>query len=314
MKKMRNVFADSMSDIGTKDPRLVVMVGDISHGILQPFSKACPGRYFNIGICEPTIVNMAAGVAKSGLIPVIHTIAPFIIERAFEQIKLDFGYQQLSGNFISVGSAFDYSQLGCSHHCYSDIPLMLQLTRSQIFFPASPVEFERLFNEVYNQNTINYFRLPETTHGVVFEPSDIQVGRSIRVVEGRDLTLVVIGSLLSIAMEAQKVLEEQGIYIEILYYPTIKPFDQDALQTSVVKTRNLLVIEEVYHFGGVYSLALDAVKDIPKVVVHSMGIQDFIYTYGTYKELCAEQGFSTQGILKKIHENFSIDARLHERL
>ena len=100
MKKLRLEFADTMLEIGLNDPRLVVMVGDISHGILQPYAKACPGRYYNIGICEPTIVNMAAGLNKTGLIPVVHTIAPFITERSYEQIKLDFGYQNLSGNIV----------------------------------------------------------------------------------------------------------------------------------------------------------------------------------------------------------------------
>ena len=129
MKKLREEFADTMLEIGPNDPHLVVMVGDISHGILQPYAKACPERYYNIGICEPTIVNMAAGLNKTGLTPVVHTIAPFITERAYEQIKLDFGYQNLSVNIVSVGGAFDYAQLGCSHHCYTDVSLISHLKR-----------------------------------------------------------------------------------------------------------------------------------------------------------------------------------------
>jgi transketolase len=89
----------------------VVVVGDISHGILSKFRNENPDRYFNIGISEPGMVNVAAGLSASGLIPVIHTIAPFLIERSYEQIKLDFGYQNLPGNFVSVGSSFDYSKL-----------------------------------------------------------------------------------------------------------------------------------------------------------------------------------------------------------
>ena len=85
MKKLRNEFADLMLDIGSKDNRLVVMVGDISHGILKPFAKKYPERYYNIGICEPSMVNIAAGLKKIGLIPVVHTIAPFITERAMHE-------------------------------------------------------------------------------------------------------------------------------------------------------------------------------------------------------------------------------------
>jgi len=89
-KQVRQQFADTMLAVGQEDPDLVVMVGDISHGILQPFAKACPGRYYNVGILEPTMMSIGAGLARAGLFPVIHTIAPFLIERAFEQIKLDF--------------------------------------------------------------------------------------------------------------------------------------------------------------------------------------------------------------------------------
>lgn len=304
MKHLRSVFAESMLETGLYNPRLVVMVGDISHGILQPFAKACPGRFYNIGICEPTIVNMAAGIAKSGLIPVVHTIAPFIIERAYEQIKLDFGYQNLSGNFISVGSAFDYAQLGCSHHCYADIPLMLQFARSQIFFPSSPIEFSVLFKKAYQAPFVNYFRLPDKSHSVVFDESDIEIGQAIRVTEGSDLTIVVIGPQLANALSTQKILKDQGIDCEILYFPTIWPFDSQAVFSSVQKTKKVLVIEEVFQRGGVYSLVLDAVKSIPHVDYSSIAVKDFIHSYGTYEELCEEQGFSVKGILKKISEDF----------
>lgn len=101
-KRIRQQFADTMLEVGQNDPNLVVLLGDISHFILQPFAKACPGRYYNVGICEPTIVSMAAGLAKVGFYPVVHTIAPFIVERSFEQIKLDFCYQQLDGNLVTV--------------------------------------------------------------------------------------------------------------------------------------------------------------------------------------------------------------------
>ena len=88
-KSIRQEFADTMLEVGKENPNLVVMVGDISHSILKPFAKSCPSRYYNVGICEPSIVNMAAGLSKLNLIPVVHTIAPFIVERSYEQIKLD---------------------------------------------------------------------------------------------------------------------------------------------------------------------------------------------------------------------------------
>jgi transketolase len=286
------------------------MVGDISHGILQPFAKACPGRYFNIGICEPTIVNMAAGIAKTGLIPVVHTIAPFIIERAYEQIKLDFGYQKLGINLISVGSAFDYSQLGCSHHCYTDISLMSHFKRSHIFFPASPIELNVLFKSVYRNGEINYFRLPEQPHEVVFSPDAIQVGKAIRIAEGKDLTIVVIGPQLKTVVEALPILKQRGITADVLYYPTLKPFDEALLLSSLRVTHKVLVIEEASAHDGVFTSVLKTSKHVPAVEYAQIAIDDFVHEYGSYKDLCEKLGFCVSGIVAKIEHSFSFEQRL----
>ena len=87
MKNIRQEFADTMLEVGKKNPNLIVMVSDISHGVLKPFAKSWPNQYYNIGICEQSIVNMASGLSKLNFIPVVHTIAPFIVERSYEQIK-----------------------------------------------------------------------------------------------------------------------------------------------------------------------------------------------------------------------------------
>src|SRR3989338_8781678 len=130
MTSLRDTFTNTLHQVGKEDPNLVVLVGDISHFRLLNFAKDCPGQYYNIGICEPTIVNIAAGLSKVGFHPVVHTISPFIVERSFEQLKLDFGYQKLGGNIVTVGSAFDYSSLGCTHHCYNDFALIKTLQGS----------------------------------------------------------------------------------------------------------------------------------------------------------------------------------------
>ena len=157
MKKLRQEFSDLMSEIGKKNKKLVVMVGDIIHGLLKSFAKKFSDRYYNIGICEPSMVNLAAGMSKLSLIPVVHTIAPFLVERSYEQIKLDFGYQKLGINLVSVGSSFDYSQLGCSHHTYTDVSLINHINNSIIIIPGSAIELNVLFNRVYKKKSINYF-------------------------------------------------------------------------------------------------------------------------------------------------------------
>lgn len=302
MKSLREEFADTMLELGQEDDRLVVLVGDISHGILRPYAKACPDRYYNIGICEPTIVNMAAGLNKVGLIPVVHTIAPFITERAYEQIKLDFGYQQLSLNLVSVGGAFDYAQLGCSHHCYTDVSLMCHFHRGVVIYPGSTTEFSKLFRETYANGLINYFRLPGTGHGIEFQPEDIQFGRAIRVREGKDVTIAVVGAQLANALESANRLRLVGVDCEVLYFHTLKPFDEATLRSSVRKTRRLVVVEELSSHDGVYSMCLKACVGLGGLRTAQIAITDFLHGYGTYEELAARVGLSPEGIESAVLE------------
>ena len=306
-KPIRQQFADTMLEVGKEDSKLVVLIGDISHFILQPFAQACPGRFYNIGICEPTIVSMAAGLAKVGLFPVVHTIAPFIVERSFEQIKLDFCYQKLGGNLITVGSAFDYANLGCSHHCYDDFALMKSIEGTQIIYPATAQEFDLLFRQTYRNNSVTLFRLPGRQHELDWDPKDVQFGKGIRLTQGSNLTIVVTGPQLRNVLAAQSELEEGGWEPEIIYIHTIRPLDIDLIRASVQKTRRVLVVEEHMTSGGLGDDVLRVTHDLGGVRFSSLSIPDkFLRGYGHYEDHCKALGLTREGIINKVSSDFSL--------
>lgn len=293
---MRQAFADTMLAIGRQDPKLVVLVGDIGHTILKPFAAVCPGRYFNIGILEAATVNIAAGMAKTGLYPVVHTIAPFLVERAFEQIKLDFCYQELGGTLVSVGAAFDYAGLGCSHHCYDDLGLIKSLPGSQVVYPASPWEFETLFRQTYQNGKLTYFRLSEQ-HGVDIPKAAIRLGRGVIIRLGSGKTIICTGPQLKTVMDALPLIPENTT---ILYYPTIKPFDAALACCSISikspENRRVLVVEEHSMYGG---LADDVRRTGSKV--DAICIPDeFQRGYGTRQDHLNALGFTPQNIEKRL--------------
>jgi len=292
MPSLRPIFAKTLFNLGAVDENLVVIVGDISHGLLGDFRNSFPSRYFNIGICEPAMVGVAAGMSKIGLNPVIHTIAPFLIERAYEQIKLDFGYQKISGNFVSVGSAFDYSKLGCSHHSYADVSLISHLPESQVFLPGSPLEFEILFQSAYKQNKVNYFRLTENSHDVEIESKSIKIGKGIKLREGSTLTLITTGAALRNCMLAASELEDIGHSVEVLYLPTLKPFDSGIIRESLRKTRRFISVEELSSHDGLYNLILKASAGLDGIKSQQLAISEFIRGYGSYAEIQARAGLA----------------------
>lgn len=306
MSSLRKAFADTLLQIGKIDSNLIVIVGDISHGILQDFRSNFPNRYFNIGICEQSMVGLAAGLRISGYVPVVHTIAPFLIERSYEQIKLDFGYQGLGGNFISVGGSFDYSKLGCSHHSYADVTMMAQIPGSNVFLPGSPLEFIELFKNNYNNNKINYFRLTENPHRIEFKSDDISSFKAIQVREGEDITICALGPMLTVALEVADKLTECGISAEVLYFNTFKPFDHNSVKKSVRKTRSIATLEELSGIGGLNSLVLESCSEISLKLNLKFSVNDFIRSYGGYLDMLTEADLSAQIVATKIANSLEV--------
>ena len=299
-KNIRQEFADTMLELGRKDNNLVVMVGDISHGILQKFAKNFPKRYINIGILEPTMISMGAGFAKVGINPVLHTISPFIVERSFEQIKLDFCYHKLPGNIITVGGAFDYSNLGCSHHCYGDFALMKTLPHVNIFNPSSAIEFNELFKQSYKSKNLNYFRLSGNDHDYIFHRKQIKSGKSIKISSGKDLTILAVGSQLKNCLKVVNILQKSNIASDLFYIHSIRPLDLKDIIKSIKKTTKVVVVEEHIASGGLSEDVIKNTYQIANLRFKQICINDFITSYGTYEDLCKSSGLDYKSILKKI--------------
>jgi transketolase len=293
---VRNQFARTLENIGASDDKLVVLLGDISVFLLRNFAHKFPDRFYNVGICEQTIISMAAGLSSLGFYPVVHTITPFTVERCYEQIKIDLCYQKIGANIVSVGSAFDYAALGCSHHCYEDFAILRPLPNMEIVFPASDIEFDTIFTQTYNNGHPTYFRLPATKHGIKFSTDQVNFGKGIKIKEGKALTVVVTGPQLKSVIEASEMVDT-----EIIYVHTIKPMDAELVRQSVSKTGKVLTIEEHNVIGGLGDEVSMAVADIGNVIQLRLGISDrFLTEYGSYDQHCAALGLDTKGIKNKI--------------
>jgi transketolase len=306
LTSLRPQFAETISRIGNIDPNLFVVVGDISHGLLTEYRENHPARYRNIGICEPAMISVSAGLNAVGFNPVIHTIAPFLIERSFEQIKLDFGYQKLDCNLISVGSSFDYVKLGCSHHSYIDAALIASIEGSKVFVPGSKNEFDKLFSDNYQSSGVKYFRLTENGHGLDELTKDAVTGKNIVVREGKDITIVALGPSLNSAMAVSDLLEKDGLSAEVIYVHSFKPFDPDSIKMSVSKTGTLVTISQLSSVGGLGSLCLEALSGNFLFKHFNFEVNSFIRGYGELDNLLVRAGISVEQIYTRIRNSVSL--------
>ena len=299
---MKSSFSEAIENVGKLSNKVVVLVGDIGHFALQGFANENPDRYYNLGILEPTLVSTCAGLSKEGFYPIGHTIAPFIAERSLEQIKLDFCYQELGGNLITVGSAFDYSSLGCTHHSYNDLGLLSSYPNTEVCYPASPKELIDLLAQRYNSGKLTYFRMARNPHGVYFQ--DIKFGKNIKVSNGSDLTLITSGPQLKEIINTAEKLNQEGLSSDIIYCHTIKPFDQESLIKSAEKTKRVFVVEEHISSGSLVTNVLDSLRINPSIKIDYHCIKDeFIRKYGSYQEILNGLNFKSEYFIRKIKNN-----------
>jgi transketolase len=292
---MRKTFAQVMAAELQRNPGSVLLLGDIGVFGHSESMKKYPGRVLNIGILEQSMVSFGAGMALAGLTPTIHTIAPFLVERAFEQIKIDFGYQLLGGNFVTVGASIDYAALGATHHCPGDVAMMLNIPDAEIYIPGTGEEFAELYYSSSQNGKISYFRLSEKSNRYSVK-MNYQSGKIMQ--KGSKLTVIAIGPNLDEVMEAAHHLD-----VTVLYYNAISPFDSELLQKNL-ESNKLLIVEPFYEnsLAPVIQKALSS----RSVMVCSKGIpRKFITKYGTVNEHYEEFGLTSKGIQSEIERMMS---------
>ncbi|MEI6278418.1 MAG: hypothetical protein WCQ16_03410 [Verrucomicrobiae bacterium] len=289
---MRRQFIKTVEEILEQDDRLVLLLGDIGVFGFRNASQKYSKRVINIGILEQSSISVAAGLAKEGFIPIFHSIAPFVAERAFEQLKDDFCYQFLGGNFISVGASYDYAALGCTHHCPGDVSLMKSLPNMQVVTPGDPCEFDMLFRQTYANGSPTYFRLTERKNNLNHH---VEFGKAEVIQQGKKLTIVAVGPLLNTVIHAV-----EGLDVAILYYTTLAPFDGRTLAENCPSGR--LAIVEPFYEG---TLTNDVVTSMGgrAISITSIGVpRRFLTNYGTAEEHDRECGLTACAIRQKVEE------------
>jgi len=286
---MRKQFVKSLESILETNSDSCLLLGDIGvFGFRNSFNKY-PNRVYNIGILEQSTISVAAGLSKVGLIPFVHTIAPFLVERCLEQLKLDFGYQNLNGNFITVGNSYDYSALGSTHHCPGDVQQLLTIPNMEIVLPGTSYEFDQLIQQSFNNGQPTYYRLSEYENKLKV---DVKFGKANVIKKGKKATIICVGNTLDLV---EKLYENEDI--TLLYYTTIKPFDTQTLLENF--NENIILIEP-YYKGGINFL-INQVLEGKKYKLKNIGVpHTFLRNYGTKNEHDNHLGLTPSNVSNEI--------------
>jgi len=287
---MRKVFNELASEIIKSNDKSALILGDIGVYGFREVLKNHPKQVYNIGILEQTMVGISAGLASEGVIPIIHTIAPFMVERALEQIKVDFGYQNLPGNLVSVGASFDYSKLGCTHHCPADINILSNIPGFDLFIPGHHNEFKSQFISHWDSGRINYFRLSENEN---LDSINLEFGEIKRIKNGAKGIIIVMGPFLE-----QTLISLGDLDIEIHYVNSISSIKQMHIE-SMFSSRKVVIVEPYY--SGALLIKLVNQLGANGCEILQIGIPvEFLQSYGTYQEQLISLNLDPNSLKKRV--------------
>ncbi|MBF0213000.1 MAG: hypothetical protein HQM00_05455 [Magnetococcales bacterium] len=283
---MRGKFKQTVTELAEADDRVLVMLGDVSVYQFNQFRERWPERFYNMGILEPTLISVAAGLASQGLVPFVHTIAPFLTERCYEQIKLDLCYNRFGANLVTCGASFDYAWDGPTHHAYTDLAILRLLPGMEVIQPGSERELDALLRSQYANGHPTYFRLSDHPHAI--DTGEVVFGKGSVICRGRrDVTVITAGPLLGEVVEAVRDLE-----VNLLSFHTLKPIDR-ALIAEFAHTR-LLVVHDAFGL-------LEAVQELGGLRVWYHGLPDrFCGWYGQLQAIRQRLELDAAGIRRAV--------------
>jgi transketolase len=289
---MRQAFRDATVALMDKDERLVVLLGDIGVYAFSEGAKRHPNRLLNFGIMEQSMVGFASGLASAGFIPVLHSIAPFLVERALEQIKVDFGYQNLGGNLVSVGGSFDYAALGGTHHSPGDVAALLSVPGVEIFTPGHSDEVRDLVENHYLNDRVTYIRLSESSNSSTF----LRGGEKIREVQGGNRgAVIVFGPLLDTVIDSAKNLDVSIIYTNCVH--------ADVFRFAGERNIGRLFIVEPFYERTTAPLVFESGFSFKSVKFAGFP-RAFSHRYGTLREHVKDAGLDTASLTEKLEHFF----------
>ncbi|MFE1429282.1 transketolase family protein [Streptomyces fungicidicus] len=293
MDTMRDRFAPLVTRLLDEDPRVVAVLAEIGADGFAEARRRHPDRVVNVGIREQLLVGAAAGMALTGLRPVVHTFASFLVERPFEQVKLDLGHQDAGAVLVSAAASFDWPAGGYTHMAPGDVALLDTLDGWTVHVPGHPDEAETLLRHAVAAGDDKVYvrlSLQSNARGL---PVDGERLRTVR--EGRAGVVVAVGPMLDAVLDAT-----EGLDLTVLYAATVRPFDAAGLRRATESAGTDVVLVEPYLAGTSTAAANDALADVPHRVL-GLGVgRAELRRYGRIDEHVRAHGLDARSLRERI--------------
>ncbi len=297
----REAYGNALAELGDKYD-FVVLDADLAAATKTGvFKKKFPERFFDCGIAEGNMISVAAGLAAAGKVVFASSFAMFAAGRAFEQVRNSVGYPHLNVKIGATHAGITVGEDGATHQCLEDFALMRSIPGMVVINPADAVEARAAVEAAINYVGPVYMRFGRYAVPTIYDKDSykFEIGKGVKMVDGKDVTFVATGMLVSMAMEAAKVLEAEGISARVINISTIKPIDKDIILDAAKATGAIVTAEEHNVIGGLGSAVAEVVCEGCPVPVVRLGVEDKFGHSGKVPPLMEMYGITVENLVAK---------------
>ncbi|MDR1586064.1 MAG: transketolase family protein [Treponema sp.] len=300
-KSLRVAYGETLAKLGESNDKIVVLDADLAHATMTSlFAAKFPERFFNFGIAETNMVCASAGFAFEGFIPFVSTFALFGAGRAYEMIRNSVAYAHANVKFAFSHSGLSVGEDGGSHQSVEDISLMRTVPGMTVLVPCDPIETEKAVKAAVEIQGPVYIRVARPVCPCLTGEKDPFIpGKANVLKEGSKVAIFAAGLMVAEALEAAKLLEQEGVSAAVVNFHTIKPFDADTARSIAKKTGAVLTVEEHSIIGGLGSAAAEALAGLDGIKFERLGIMDKFGKSGKPKDLFREYGLTADNIAER---------------
>jgi transketolase len=296
----RDAYGEVLAELGKENRDIVVLDADLSKSTkTAAFGEKFPDRFFNVGIQEADMVGIASGLAASGKIPFVSSFACFLTCKSYDQLRMSVAFSEMNVKIVASHGGINIGEDGASQQAIEDFALMTSLPKFVVMNPCDAVATQALVREAAKYKGPVYIRTMRPKSALLHdEKARFEIGKGMRLREGKDLTIIATGLLVFEALVAEEKLRAEGIEASVLDFHTIKPLDEALLLEEAQRTHAVVVCEEHQIWGGLGSAVARYLSQKSPVPMEFVAIQDTYAESGTSEELLQKYGLTAPHIIE----------------
>ena len=307
-KATRESYGIALTELAEKYPQIVVLDADLAEATKTVmFKKKYPERFVDCGIAECNMIGVAAGLATCGKIPFATSFAMFSTGRAYEQVRNSVAYPKLNVKIVGSHAGISVGEDGATHQCLEDIALMRELPGMVVLNPSDHYEMKAAVKAAVEHYGPVYIRLGRLAIESFNNSDDykFEIGKGITLRDGKDITVIATGLMVSRALEAVKTLEKQGVDARLINIHTIKPIDRDIIVKAAKETGKIVTVEEHSVIGGLGDAVSNVLCEEYPVPVTKIGVNDEFGHSGPAVDLLEQYGLCSSHIIDVVKKVLS---------